>query len=57
MVRAIGCVVRRRILAREAPTDGPGRWANARLRLLLPSLNLNAVQFAVLGIPGGEIIP
>ena len=23
----------------------------------LPSLNLNAVQFAVLGIPGGEIIP
>ena len=35
--------------------DGPVTWANARY--LPPSLNLNAVQFAVLGIPGGEIIP
>ena len=35
--------------------DGSGTWANARP--LPPSLNLNAVQFAVLGIPGGEIIP
>ena len=51
MVREIGCVVRGRIFAREAPTDP------ARGRKPAPSLNLNAVQFAVLGIPGGEIIP
>ena len=52
MVRAIGCVTRGMIFARELPTD----LAGGRM-LPAPSLNLNAVQFAVLGIPGGEIIP
>ena len=52
MVRVIGCVVIERNIARESPTDP------ARGRMPAPpSLNLNAAQFAVLGIPGGEIIP